>query len=36
MGVTGDKYYVRLDSPPIEVKVYRRDLGAEAEPPGTG
>jgi ribonuclease R len=36
MGVTGDKYYVRLDSPPIEVKVYRRDLGAEAEPLALG
>ncbi len=32
MGVTGDKYYLRIDAPPIEIKVYRRDLAPDASP----
>jgi ribonuclease R len=34
MGVTSSKVHVRLDAPPIDVKLYLRDLGKELAPRG--
>jgi ribonuclease R len=34
MGIAGGKVHVRLDAPPIDVKLYLRDLGKELAPRG--